>query len=125
MIMKRLFNILPEYYLISMGIYWIIQLYVSSGRIGYVTMFATWLLFIQIFYKNRSVGIFYGFLFSIISIFKIYKGTALLAYEDAPWGEAVQLLAVFGVTLVASIGMLIKYAATTQKYDKNILTMTS
>lgn len=125
MIMKKLFNVLPEYYLIGMGIFWIIQLFVSSGRIGYITMLATWLLFIQIFYKNKACGIFYGLLFSAISVLKIYKGFTLVIEEGAVSGEAVQLFSVFSITFAASVAMLIKYATATQKYDKNILTMTS
>ena len=125
MIKKKLFSVSTENYLIGMGIFWMIRLYVSTGNIGYVTMFATWLLFIQIFYKNKACGIFYGLLFSAISVLKIYKGFTLVSETGVLSGEAVQLFSVFSITLAASVTMLIKYASTTQKYDRNALTMTS
>jgi multisubunit Na+/H+ antiporter MnhE subunit len=122
--MKKLFNILPEFYLIAMGLFWIIQRYIETGRMSYITLWVTWLLFVQVFYKNRFCGIVYSIILGAISVYKLYQGiNTLIAVEGIAY-EAIKYISVFSITLVAASAMLYRYATTKEKYGESVLTMT-
>jgi hypothetical protein len=123
--MKKLFNILPEFYLIAMGLFWIIQRYAETGRMSYGTLLATWLLFVQVFYKNRACGIAYSIVLGLISVYKLCQGIDILTQFEGVTYEAVKLISVFSITFVASSIMLFRYLAMREKYGQSALTMTN
>lgn len=87
---------------------------------SYITMLVTWLIFLQIIYKNRICGMIYGAGLGAISIYKLY--TSFINAEHIALFDMVKLATVFWLTLIMSISMLYKYARTKQSYGESVLT---
>jgi len=118
--MKRIFNF-PEITLVGLGSYWIIEKYIEIGRISYITLLVTWLLFLQIIYKNRITGLLYGFMLGAVACYKLYS-TSVLA-EEITTAKVIELFVIFSLALVMSAAMLFKYAKTRENYGESILTV--
>ncbi len=122
--MKRILNNLPELYFIGLGTFWVTENYLSSGRINYIVLLVTWLVFLQVFYKNRVLGMIYGSAWGLISAYKIYVAITGVYDLQSTVLEAVQSGTVFGIGLFMAIGMFYKYATAKEKYDESVLTVT-
>lgn len=122
----KLLKMLPELFFMGLGIYWSVENYMASGHFNYIAALAVWLLFLQLFYKNRILGLIYGIVFTMIC------GMMALAvvseYREFSPGETdgVRLLAwglsLFGVGILMSLGMVYKYATTKVEYEESVLT---
>ena len=119
--MKKIFNF-PETILFGIGIFWMVERYLASGRIAYITMLITWLLFLQIIYKNRICGIIYGCALTVASCYKLYS-----IYDNG--GEIFTIKSIehgglFLVALVMAITMVYKYVRSKENYGESVLTVT-
>lgn len=110
----------------GLGTYWAIENYTASGHRNYIAVLFVWLLFLQLFYKNRILGLIYGILVTCISA---YMCLAVLSeyYEFEPgetqgyklliWG-----LTLFGVATLFGLAMVYNYAIAKEEYEDSVLT---
>lgn len=124
--MTKLFKLVPELFFIGLGIYWAVENYMASGYRNYIAMLFVWLLFLQLFYKNRILGLTYGVTFAAISA---YMCLAVLSeYRDFNPGETQGLkllvwgLALFGGSVLMALGMVYRYATAKTDYEDSVLT---
>lgn len=125
--MKKIFNTAPELYFISAGVFWTAEGFFSNGSINYIALLVTWLLFLQVLYKNRVAGIIYGLALTLGSAWMLM---AVLSefYQMAPGSKALQLIVagtgLFGLGTVMAVAMLYKYIKAKVNYDESVLTVT-
>lgn len=120
--MKKLNAIFPELYFIVVSFLITAEHYLSTDKINYFAILTGWLMFLQLFYKHRLLGIIYG---SATSFASLYVLISLIADYDAASSLVPQLIAtVFSVTgLIMGIAMTYKFAKSTSKYDESVLTV--
>jgi hypothetical protein len=121
--MRKLFNI-PEISLMGLGLFWITENYLASGRISYVALLVTWLLFLQVFYKNRICGIIYGVSLTIISAYKFYDNFQTVVQESSQSlinGSSI----LFGIGFIMSAVMFVKYLSAKERYEQSVLTISN
>lgn len=126
--MKKILNTLPEFYFMGMGLFWAIESYFASGNVSYVALLATWLLFLQVIYKNRIIGLLYGFAFGLFSVYMLLATISEFREFETVTSRAVQLITVGsvlfgGATAMAAI-MVHKFATAKVKYEETVLTVT-
>lgn len=122
----KLLKMLPELFFMGLGTYWAIENYLASGHRNYIAILFVWLLFLQLFYKNRILGLTYGIILTCISV---YMCLAVLSefYEFNP-GEAqgYKLLAwgfsIFGAGILMGLYMIYNYATANEEYEDSVLT---
>ena len=125
--MKKILNTAPELYFISAGVFWTAEGFFSSGSINYIALLLTWLIFLQVLYKNRVAGIIYGLALTLGSAWMLM---AVLSefYQMAPGSKALQLIVagtgLFGLGTVMAVAMLYKYIKAKVNYDESVLTVT-
>lgn len=127
--MKKLIRFTPELYFIAIGIYWAQENFFASGHINYYALLTCWLMFLQLIYKNRYLGLIYGNILGIASLYMI--GAVLSEYRDFsnPFeAEGLLLLAVygfvFGIGILMGGGMIYRSLKAKQAYDESVLTIT-
>lgn len=118
---------MPECYYMGIGIYWAIENYAATGYKNYVALLAVWLMFLQLIYKNRLLGIIYGGALSIISLFMISAVFSEFREVQAVEGDYGMLLGVglgmFGMGLLMALWMVIRSAMAKHDYDESVLTV--
>ena len=96
--MKKYLLLFPEFFIIVLSIYWFLENYMSSGHINYFAIAVFVIVTVQIFLKNKIVGIMLG---SILFFFGLYMVLAVLS-EFRKFttidSSAIQLLSV-GLTI--------------------------
>ncbi|WP_330442776.1 hypothetical protein [Flavobacterium sp. C4GT6] len=121
--MKKLLGTFPEFYYIGLGAFTIINDYYANSYNNYVALLITWLVFLQIFYKHKVLGLVYGnvlTLFSVymlVNVFENYRETGSVTHF-------VSGTVLFGIAFIAAIGMVYKYAVAETKFNENELTIT-
>ncbi|WP_297332912.1 hypothetical protein [Flavobacterium sp.] len=125
--MKRLFKNLPEIFFIGLGTAWAAENYLASGHINYIAILLSWLLFLQLIYKNRVAGIIYG---NILGIFSLYMlGAVYSEFRDfettttEAWALLFFGISVFGTAVFMSGKMLYRYLTTNKKHAENEFTI--
>ena len=126
--MKSTIKNVPELYFIGLGIAWVIENYSSKGSINYVALLVTWLMFLQIFYKNKVLGIIYGNIMAAFSIYMIIQVfTEFDAFETLSF-EAYKVLGfgsfIYGIGTLMGGAMVYKFATSKTNYDESVLTVT-
>lgn len=124
--MKKLFKALPEFYFIGLGGLWITQNYFATGQINYIALLITWLIFLQVFYKNKMLGLLYG---NILALFSVYMLLDILSRNQEIFvSQQISLIllgsVIFCVGFVMAVVMIYNYATTASKFNENELTMT-
>jgi len=126
--MKNLLKTLPEFYFLVLGIFWITGDYFSDGQINYFALLITWLIFLQVFYKNKVLGLIYG---NLLALFSVYMLQSLsLAYIEFGEGSFQSLnmtiggVGLFGIGLVMAILMIYNYVTAQTRFNENELTIT-
>lgn len=124
--MKKLLKALPEFYFIGLGIFWITENYFANAQINYIALLITWLIFLQVFYKHKLLGLIYG---NVLALFSVYMLLEVLSgYPEAFLSQQVLSLlfgsAIFSGGLVMAIVMVYNYATTESRFNENELTMT-
>ena len=126
--MKKIINIIPEAFFIGVGITWLLGDYQSGSTINYFALLVTWLMFLQVFYKNRILGLVYGNVLGLVSIYLLAAMYSEFKAFEVFSMESVKMIA-FGsgviiAGLVMSIAMVYKFAIAKTDYDESVLTVT-
>jgi hypothetical protein len=124
--MKK-FGIIPEFFFMGMGIFWSIESYFTLGSVNYFALLVTWLLFLQIFYKNRLAGLVYGTALGSFSVFMLLD--VLSGYHELEVASIATKFITIGVVLFSAgilmgIAMVYKYVTAKVNYDESVLTVT-
>lgn len=127
--MKTLLKFIPEVYFMGLGIFWAAENYFSSGTINYIALLTVWLLFLQLFYKNRILGLIYGVALGMMSVFMILAVNSEVSEFESFTREALILQtvgwAIFVAGAAAGGAMIYKFAKAKTNYnDESVLTVT-
>lgn len=125
--MEKRFGTIPELFFMGMGLFWVIEGYFTLGSVNYFALLITWLLFLQIFYKNRLAGLVYGTVLGSFSVFMLLS--LILEYHELETASIAMRSTVFGVGLFGAgilmgMAMVYKYVRTKVNYDESVLTVT-
>ncbi len=127
--MKTLLKFIPELYFMGLGIFWAAENYFSGGVNNYFALLIVWLMFLQLFYKNRILGLIYGTVFGLASAYMVLAVNSEVGDFSKFTIEALQLQLVgwgiFGTALLMAGAMVYRFA--TEKYDydeESVLTVT-
>lgn len=122
--MKKLSSILPEVYFTLLCGAFLLKGMLISGEINYVAILFSWLLFLQIIYRNRYLGIGYGVSFMVYSVI-VLAGRLLSGFSsNQDLGYIPFLTAgVYAVSFAMSVVMVVKYFRTHKDYNENSLTI--
>jgi hypothetical protein len=125
--MKRFIKLAPEFFFIGLGAFWVTENYFTTGIINYIALLVTWLIFLQIIYKNRLLGITYG---AILGAFSVYMSIFHISGYDNH-GEAanpIQFISMgsimFGTGIVMALLMIYNYATSKVGYNESVFTVT-
>ncbi|WP_396192634.1 hypothetical protein [Flavobacterium sp.] len=110
--MKKYLLLLPEFFIIALSIYWFLENYMGSGYVNYIALVVFVIVALQVFLKNKIVGIMLG---SILFLFGLYMVLAVLS-EFRKFtsidSSAIQLISVgfliCFVLISSSIGLIYK-----------------
>jgi hypothetical protein len=126
--MKKLLRFAPELYFIGLGVFWAIENYFASGYKNYIALLLVWLMFIQILYQNRIMGLIYGNLTAMLSGYMLMATLSeFREYETLCADSLLLLIFGFGIFLpglAMGAAMIYKSLKAKQKYDENVLTVT-
>lgn len=125
--MKKILRFLPELYFMGIGIFWAVENYTANGYKNYIAIMVVWLMFIQIIYQNRIVGLIYGNLTAILSGYMLLATLSEFREFGGLSADSLLLLLFgFGLFLpgVAMGGaMIYKSVKAKQDYDESVLTV--
>ena len=126
--MKKIVTIVPELFFIALGAYWVAENYFASGHINYIALLVTWLLFLQIFYKNRVAGLVYGIVLGLVSAYMMLAVLSEFHEYETATPDAVRLLVfgglLFGLGFLMGCAMVFKFAKAKAGYMESELTAT-
>lgn len=125
--MRKTFGALPELFFMGIGMFWIAESYFTLGSVNYFAMLITWLLFLQLFYKNRIAGLVYGIAFGSFSVYMLL--TIITGYYESvtPFSitdSAIMGAGLFATGIVMAVAMVYKYVTAKAGYDESVLTVT-
>lgn len=124
--MTKLLKMVPELFFMGLGTYWAIENYMASGHVNYIAIFAVWLVFLQLFYKNRILGLIYGVTLTMISGIMMLAVVSEFREFNPGETEGLKLLAwglsLFGIGALMGLGMVYKYATAKTEYEESVLT---
>lgn len=120
--MKKLVSVFPELYFILITALLTAENYFSLGKFNYFAILVGWLMFLQLFYKHRTLGLIYG---NLLSFTSVYMLGSLISNFDASASLIPQLAAFMfsGIGLIMGIAMVYKFVKATSKYDESVLTV--
>lgn len=121
--MKKLLRIFPEFYYIGLGAFTIINDYYTNGYNNYLALLITWLIFLQVFYKHKLLGLLYGNVLTLFSVFMLLN-TFSDYRESGLSGSIVFNVIMFGTAMLMAVAMVYKYAVAESRYNENELTVT-
>lgn len=96
--MKKYLLLLPEFFIISLSIYWFLENYMSSGYVNYIALVVFVIVTLQVFIKNKIVGIMLGSIFFFFGLYMILAVISEFRKFTAIDSSAIQLLSV-GLTI--------------------------
>jgi hypothetical protein len=125
--MRKTFGTLPELFFMGIGMFWIAESYFTLGSVNYFAMLVAWLLFLQLFYKNRIAGLVYGIVFGSFSVYMLL--TIITGYYESVTSFSITDSAIMGAGLFATgivmaVAMVYKYVTAKAGYDESVLTVT-
>lgn len=125
--MRKTFGALPELFFMGIGMFWIAESYFTLGSVNYFAMLVSWLLFLQLFYKNRLAGLVYGVAFGSFSVYMLlsiitgyYESVSSFSITDS----AILGAGLFATGIVMAVAMVYKYVTSKASYDESVLTVT-
>jgi len=125
--MRKTFGALPELFFMGVGMFWIAESYFTLGSVNYFAILVTWLLFLQLFYKNRLAGLVYGIAFGSFSVYMLL--TIITGYYESVTSFSITDSVILGAGLFATgivmaVAMVYKYVTAKADYDESVLTVT-
>jgi hypothetical protein len=125
--MKKILRYLPELYFMGLGIFWAVENYAASGYKNYIAIMVVWLMFIQIIYQNRIVGLIYGNLTAILSGYMLLATLSEFREFDSLSADSLLVLlfgfGLFLPGLAMGGAMIYKSVKAKQDYDESVLTV--
>lgn len=110
--MKKYLLMLPEIFIILLSIYWFLDNYLGSGHINYFAIVAFIIVTLQLFLKNKVIGIILGSIFFLFGLYMILAVLSEFKKFTAVDSSAIELILVgfliFFVLIASSIGMFYK-----------------
>lgn len=110
--MKKHLFFLPEIFISAVSIYWFYENYSSSGHVNYFAIVVFFIVALQIFLKNKIIGVVLG---SMLFLFGTFMVLAVLSeFKKFPTinSAAIQLISVglliCFVLITSSIGLFYK-----------------
>lgn len=110
--MKKYLLLLPEFFIFVLSIYWFLENYMSSGYVNYFAIVVFGIVVLQIFLKNKILGIMLGsmlFLFGLYMVLAVLSEFKKFTVIDS---SAIQLISVglliCFVLISSSIGLFYK-----------------
>lgn len=125
--MKKTISLLPELFFMGGGLFIFTEDYFTLGSVNYFAVLATWLLFLQFFYKNRIAGVFYGIALGSVSVFRLIQvisGTLDTETAVASSHSTAMIAVLCSVGIVMAAAMVFKYVIAKIRYDDSVLTTT-
>jgi len=127
--MRKILKFIPEIYFMGLGIFWAAENYFIGGVINYIALLLVWLLFLQLFYKNRILGITYGAVLGLISAYMILATNSEVAQFGELSAEALKMQfvgwGIFGSGLLMAGMMVYRFATEKENYnEESVLTVT-
>ncbi|WP_298395863.1 hypothetical protein [Flavobacterium sp.] len=74
--MKKWLLVLPEFFILALALFWFLDNYLGVGYINYYTIAVFSIVALQLFLKNKIIGILLG---SIFFLFGLYMVLAVLS----------------------------------------------
>lgn len=110
--MKKYLILLPEFFIIALSIFWFLDNYLGSGHINYFTIVVFIVVLLQLFIKNKIVGIVLGSIFFLFGLYMILAVLSEFKKFTTITSSAIELISVgflicFTI-IAASIGMFYK-----------------
>lgn len=105
--MSKSFRIVPTIYFILMAFVWIGDSYIALGILNYPAIIVSVLLLVQVFHNQKYIGLCYGALIALFSIFK--AGESILVYKQTlhPTDGSIRFLIIklilFGLSLLCAL----------------------
>lgn len=115
-------------YFMAVGIALVIENYTISGKVNYMALLVVWFMFLQIFYKNRLLGIVYGTGIGVSALYLL--NTTLSEYSEflaTPTDSTSAFSISVGVSVISlamSVLMIYKFATEKSGYKESVLTVT-
>jgi hypothetical protein len=110
--MKKYLLMLPEIFIILLSIYWFLDNYLGSGHINYFAIVVFIILTLQLFLKNKVIGIILGSIFFLFGLYMILAVLSEFKKFTAVDSSAIELILVgfliCFVLIASSIGMFYK-----------------
>jgi len=111
--MNKAFYIVPSVFFMLLAMFWIAEAYLSLGVIHYVAVTVVVLLTIQLFHKQRYIGVLYSVVLLIFSGCMLCKAFTDNAEIPIPTDGTFRFLIIkcilFGIALVMAVVMLYHY----------------
>ncbi len=126
--MKKLLETIPEFYYIGLGAFTMVYNFYAEGHIDYVALLITWLIFLQVFYKHKLLGLIYGNALSLFSVYMLLNVvTEFSGFETVSFTAVQHLvsgLLLYGIGLFMAVVMVYNYAVSRSRFNENELTIT-
>jgi hypothetical protein len=110
--MKKYLLMLPEFFIILLSIYWFLDNYLGSGHINYFAIVVFIIVTLQLFLKNKFIGIILGSIFFLFGLYMILAVLSEFKKFTAVDSSAVELISVgfliCFVLIASSIGLFYK-----------------
>lgn len=110
--MKKQLFFLPELFISALSIYWFFENYKSSGHVNYFAIVVFVIVALQIFIKNKVIGVVLGSIFFLFGLYMILAVLSEFKKFTTLDSSAIQLISVglliCFVLITSSIGMFYK-----------------
>ena len=111
--MNKALHIVPSVFFMLLAMFWIAEAYSSLGVIHYAAISVIVLLGIQLFHKQKYIGLLYGIITTLFSGYMLCNTIIDYATEKLPTDGTFRFLIIksllFGTALVMALAMLYHY----------------
>lgn len=101
--------------------FWIADFYISLGILSYTAVFALVFLLLQVFYNQKIVGLTYGVLLTMLSVYKLVEAVVVYTETANASGGSLRLLMIkctlFGIALLMAVVYLWYYVESIRKQN--------
>jgi len=111
--MNKALHIVPSIFFMLMAMFWIAEAYLSLGVIHYPAISVVVLLTVQLFHKQKYIGLLYSIILAIFSGYMLCNTFIDYATEKLPTNGTFRFLIIksllFGTALLMAVAMLYYY----------------
>ena len=110
--MKKYLLLLPEFFIMLLSIYWFLENYLGSGHINYFAIVVFIIVTLQLFIKNKILGIILGSIFFLFGLYMVLAVLSEFKKFTTVDSAAIELISVgfliCFLLIASSIGMFYK-----------------